>query len=273
MGILNSFFSLKKTYNANLLFVITEEKSIAKKILQRQREEIIFATYNDRLYKFLKKQKINVKKLNSLFSGIDILSQIKYLLLLSCADGTIKSSDRVLCFVSNSIDSIIFFDARDIGITYLKGEIEKRIPIELLESTLNLSFEIVKEGTEGSASGSLFVLGDTENVLKHSQQLIINPLKGHSTKKRSIFNEKNLETIKNFAQIDGATIINENGEVIACGRYINIYGDVEQSGLGCRHLAGISISKTTKAIVVVVSSSRVIRIFKDGGEIFKIRGV
>lgn len=273
MELINSFFALKKTYNANLLFVITDRENIAKKILERKKDGIIFATYNKKLYKLLKKQKVEVKKLNSLFSGINILSQIKYLLLLACADGTIKSTDKVLCFVSNSIDSIIFFEGEEIGATFLKGELIERISANLLESILNFSFEIMKEGKEGRDTGCLIVVGDTDNVMKHSQQLIINPLKGHPSKKRSIFNEKNLETIKNFAKLDGATIINEKGEVVACGRYINIYGGVDEGGLGCRHLAGISITKTTKAIAIVISSSKVLRVFKDGEEIFKVRGI
>jgi diadenylate cyclase len=42
-----------------------------------------------------------------------------------------------------------------------------------------------------------------------------------------------------------------------------------QSGLGGRHIAAASITKQTRAIAVVVSSSSVIRVFKDGLEIYR----
>lgn len=272
MELLNSFFALKKKYHANLSLIITDNTGLAKKVLKND-SNAVFITYNVKLYKFLRKKKVIVKKLNSVLAGVNILSQIKYLLLLSSAEGIIKKEDKVLCLVSDSIVAIVFFDVKDIELSNLKEVLGKEIDINIVEKTLNISFEIMKEGKEGKPHGALFVLGDAENVMKHSQQLIINPLKGHSSKKRNILNEKNFETIKNFAQLDGATIINEKGEVVACGRYLNIYGNVEQSGLGCRHLAGISISKTTDAIAIVVSSSKVVRVFKDGEEIFKIRGI
>lgn len=49
---------------------------------------------------------------------------------------------------------------------------------EVLKAALNLAVEIAREGREGKAVGTAFVIGDSENVMKHSRQLILNPFAG-----------------------------------------------------------------------------------------------
>jgi len=49
---------------------------------------------------------------------------------------------------------------------------------EVFEAVLNLGLEISKEGREGHQIGTAFVIGDIENVLKESRQLVIEPIPG-----------------------------------------------------------------------------------------------
>jgi DNA integrity scanning protein DisA with diadenylate cyclase activity len=203
--------------------------------------------------------------------GVDALIQTKDLLFGACVEGLVSENDKVLCVVANTVEALISFDVKETGITQLKESVEDRLDINILDAVLSLSFEIAREGREGKNVGALFVIGDSDNVLKYSRQLIINPFQGHSEEERNILNRENWETMKEFALLDGAFIINNEGIAVSTGRYVGVSWDIYlQGGLGGRHLAAASISKTTKAIAVTVSTSGVVRIFKDGKVIFKV---
>lgn len=135
---------------------------------------------------------------------------------------------------------------------------------KVINEVLNISMELAVEGREGKSVGAIFVIGDTEKVLKMSSQLILNPFEGHNG---IIFDKKVKGTIKELSTIDGAFIITEKGEVKAAGRYIECTGGNLNLplGLGARHYAAAAISKYTDAIAITVSESGgIIRIFKDG---------
>jgi DNA integrity scanning protein DisA with diadenylate cyclase activity len=157
------------------------------------------------------------------------------------------------------------------GITSIRDSVKDRIDLKILEATFNVATQIAREGKEGKAAGALFILGDTENVMKNSRPLIINPFKGHEKDGRYLLDKKNTATIKEFALLDGALIVDKDGYAVAAGRYIvGVSWDLYlQGGLGGRHLAGASITKTTEAISIVVSSTGTIRAFKDGEEIYR----
>ena len=55
-----------------------------------------------------------------------------------------------------------------------------------LEKIIWLAIEIAREGREGRKVGTLFVISDAENVLKHSRPLILDPLFGHPDDKKHI---------------------------------------------------------------------------------------
>lgn len=135
-----------------------------------------------------------------------------------------------------------------------------RVDPSILKSVLHILFDLRLKG-----AGSLFIIGDSKEVLKRSHQLILNPFKGHPRKSRDIRDRKNWETIKKFAQLDGAVIVGKGGEVIAAGRYIDyVEKDAGLPGLGGRNASAASISRETKAIAVALSATGDIRIYKDG---------
>ena len=80
----------------------------------------------------------------------------------------------------------------------------------IINEILDIAMELAVEGREGKPVGTIFVIGDTEKVLKMSSQLILNPFEGH---KAIIFDKKVKGTIKELSTIDGAFIITEKGEV------------------------------------------------------------
>ncbi len=143
---------------------------------------------------------------------------------------------------------------------------ERGINAQTIERVIRLATEIAREGREGRKIGTLFVVGDTEETLKRSRCLILDPLRHHSDDLKWIDDANMRETVKELAQLDGAFIISSKGVVVSACRYIDAASDDINLplGLGSRHMAAASITKETDAIAVVVSESSTIRIFDDG---------
>ncbi len=143
-----------------------------------------------------------------------------------------------------------------------KREVDRRV----LEQTVSLAVEIAREGREGRKIGTLFVVGDSGEVIKRSKPLILDPLHGHPEESKQIENPDMRETIKELAQLDGAFLVSNAGVVLSAARYIDAASDNLDLplGLGSRHVAGASISRQTRAVAVVVSESSMVRMFDDG---------
>ena len=273
---MNACKLLIKEKKTTILFVITDDRELIDAVKNNIPSiDLIVATNKQPIQDDLMEMGIKVKNIKETpLSSLNVLEQVQNLLLGICIEGLISIDDRVLCLIYTEIEALISFKVSNVAIMHLKDEIGNRVDMRILETILNLAYEIAREGREGRNVGALFVLGDSENVLKYSRPLILNPFKGHSEDTRNVLNKENWETIKELAQLDGAFLINNDAIAIATGRYIGVSWDIYlQGGLGGRHLAAASISKTTKAIAISVSASGIIRIFIDGREIFKVSTV
>src|ERR671915_1673720 len=136
-----------------------------------------------------------------------------------------------------------------------------------LEEVIQLAVELAREGREGRKVGTLFVVGDVENVLEQSRPLLLDPLYGHPNELLRVDRPEFRETVKEFAQLDGAFVLGDDGVFVSAGRFIDV--DVSSPtnflpGLGTRHAAAASVSRETNATALVVSQSSVVRVFSDG---------
>jgi diadenylate cyclase len=143
---------------------------------------------------------------------------------------------------------------------------------DVLESLINLAVEIAREGREGKRVGTLFTLGDEDEVLARSRPLILDPLLGHPEASRHITNLNLRGTIKELAQLDGGFIVSHDGIVLSASRYLDaVAAEVDVPlGLGSRHIAAANMSAATKAVGIVVSESSVVRLFCHGHLIAEI---
>ena len=141
-----------------------------------------------------------------------------------------------------------------------------------LESVIILAVEIAREGREGRKIGTMFIVSDSDRVIRKSKSLILDPLGLHPAEARHIDNPDLRETVKELSQLDGAFIVSDDGVVLSACRYINASsrGIRLPLGLGSRHVAAASITKQTKSIAVVVSESSVVRIFDRGSIVTEI---
>ncbi len=133
-----------------------------------------------------------------------------------------------------------------------------------VEEVVGLAVEIAREGREGRRIGALFTVGDLDNVLPRTHALLLDPLHGHPEELLHVTRPDFRETVKELAQLDGAFVVDEQGVVLAAGRYLKLDDSDVQPGLGGRHLAAASVTRATKAIAVAISSSGTVRVFKDG---------
>jgi DNA integrity scanning protein DisA with diadenylate cyclase activity len=136
----------------------------------------------------------------------------------------------------------------------------------VLKQVVSLAVEIAREGREGRKIGTLFVVGDSGEVVRRSKPMILDPLQGHPDEDKYVDDPNMRETIKELAQLDGAFVVSNAGVVLSAARYIDAASDSLNLplGLGSRHMAGASISRQTDAVAVVVSESSMVRMFDDG---------
>ncbi len=137
---------------------------------------------------------------------------------------------------------------------------------QALEAIVQLGVELAREGREGRKIGTLFVIGDVENVLARSRPLLLDPLHGHPAEILRAELPDFRETVKELAQLDGAFVVDDDGTFVSAGRFIDVDLTPQNflPGLGTRHAAAASVTRETRATAVAVSQSSVVRVFGHG---------
>ena len=218
----------------------------------------------------------NIRKIFSdyrTFPDIESLKIIRDVIFYLLNTNEISKDDYILIiFKKEGEEYKLSLNLSSLNFISLLDILKERVKGEIVQMVLRLSMNIVKRGNEGRPAGALFVIGDAYNVKKYIIQKIANPISSLQKGERNILSEDNFETIREFATMDGATIIDDSGYVISCGAYIKnlVFDDWIANGKGGRHLAAQSITKLTKAISFVVSSEGIIRVYKDGEEVYEL---
>jgi len=201
-------------------------------------------------------------------------SRIKYAFLHGVMHGFISAGSRVVCVLGpagkNHLDTIT---VHDLSLSWneeypfdVKSLIQKKA-FHTIIAVADVALDIGALGREGKSIGTIFVIGDSENVMKHSHQAVFNPFKGYARKERKITLPEVVESVKELAKLDGAIVISEDGYVEAAGRHLDAGGSASKilRGLGARHRAAAGITRTTQAVSIVVSESTgKITIFSGG---------
>lgn len=210
------------------------------------------------------------------------IGQIKLSVITCVTGGLIGNADKVVCLGgvagSGVLDAMVVLDmSKETEVITARGAMQgllKTVKPEVLETVLNLALELAGEGREGKPLGATFVIGDYAKVNELSRQLIMNPFKGYPEEARNILDEAVHETIKEFALMDGAFLVREDGVVMSAGAHLDAALKDEKShlpGLGCRHMAAAGISDVTDAAAITISGSTGdVRIFKNGRIVLEI---
>jgi len=145
---------------------------------------------------------------------------------------------------------------------------------EVFERAAQLLLELAEEGREGSPVGTTMIIGDEEAVRAMCQQLTINPFRGYEERERNLLDPALEETVKEFASLDGAFVVNRHGVIQSAGTYLSPPAEVRVelvSGLGTRHRVAAALTKATKAVALVLSqSSGKITVYSGGKTVLTI---
>ncbi len=200
--------------------------------------------------------------------------RVDVVILMCLLKRMIRPADTVVCVYGrhspSRVDTIRVVDvAVQFGeLWQLSDEIDRGdIEPSVLYRVLQLANDISMEGREGHPLGTLFVLGDHGEVAKCCNQLVLNPFRGYSEEELDILDPSLDETLKEFAQLDGAFLVRGDGIVTAAGACIQAPAHQHEAfaGLGTRHAAGAAISAATEAVAVVLSQSTgAVSVFKGG---------
>jgi len=127
----------------------------------------------------------------------------------------------------------------------------------IFDAVLGVCVELGHEGKEGKRVGLLVTLGDADNVLKLSHQLVLNPFQGHPEQERCVLHPAARRAILEFSGVDGAIIVRSDGIIVAAGRYLqNLAPEgTVPAGLGARHRAAAGITSSTRCVAFAVSET------------------
>jgi len=197
-------------------------------------------------------------------SKLTRMSQIQVGLFLAVLDGHVAVTETVLClsgiagsgrldtlWIANPRRDLAWFARQDVA------ALHDLIPTRELARVLDITLRLAAEGREGKPIGTIFVIGDPEELEPYLQQLVLNPCLGHPRKARSIYTPEYLETLREYAAMDGAFIVSRKGVVEAAATYLAApagRGEL-RSGLGARHAAAASITEATESLAIVLSES------------------
>ena len=273
--LLDNVKSLADGLGGTVLLLVTDREDVVRASLERSTLPVILATGNPDVYEgYAGRVRDAIPLPKPLSHTTSVFPQLKEIMLGAFFEGIITTTDKVLVLltVGDAVDLVVQYDVeRDVEIVHLYEELGDDIDLRVVERLLKLSIELAREGREGHPVGTLFVLGDTDTAMRHSRPAVLNPFEGHPEKDRNILDDGLWETAKEFAQIDGAFLVRGDGIVVAAGRYLDTEGKVDlQAGLGGRHIAAASITRISKAVAIVVSSSGTIRVFREGRVIMMV---
>jgi len=188
--------------------------------------------------------------------------QVTLATIIALSNRKIDVGDTIVCLSGpyrSIIDTILvmtvgpefeLFDAAD------QSAEDEPIRRAVFHRLLGIALQLGQHGREGRRTGAIFVIGDSEHVLKQSEQMILNPFRGYSEEERNVLDDRMTETLKEFSTLDGAFIISGTGIVETAGARIRVgISEGLPSGLGSRHAAAAGITALTRSIAITVSSS------------------
>lgn len=235
----------------------------------------IFVSGTNANFSFAEGGKPDVINVNS-FSA-HRMSQLRAALFVGLMRGNIRPTDRICCLGgmdgSDKLDSLIVIEAAQEFPSFMMSHADALVPAhvrpEVLERAIAIVTELATEGREGKPVGTIMVIGDLEKITPYTEQLVLNPFSGYRAEDRNILNPFVEETIKEWALIDGAFVVDGEGRVHSAGsRLTAVDSQVSlQGGLGTRHAAAAAISSVADCAALCVSSSGQVTLFRHGESI------
>ena len=265
----------KKTHSKGVLLYadMIEDYEALAKIGQEKEVDLILAIKDEA--SFQDASTVFKKVLQIPNVPLGRINQIKMAIIQALSEGLVQKGDKWVCLSgipqTKALDNLLILEfGKEFEIVSSSDlpVISEIVRPEVFETVLNLALDLSIEGKEGrKPTGTIFVLGRHEDVLKFSHPMVINPFQGYPEEERNILDYRLKETVKEFSSIDGAFILREDGVILAAGRHLDASGENIEIplGLGSRHRAAAGITSLTDALAIVISEETGgVRIFHHG---------
>ncbi len=257
---------MARELSADAVLVFTETGQtyrLLRQMVDRDGPRVVAATLNPSTFEELRSSGAPVIRVPaSVFSRI---GEIQQAISAGLREGVIRRGELLVCLIGpkpgSEADTLFIHSAT--GTESVIAQLVGSSPV--VDAVIELSTQIGREGMEGRPVGTSFTVGDEARVMELSEQIGINPFKGHEI---SVLDRRNWYLIKRYSlACEGAFVVDSNGVILAADRYLraeNAEIDLP-SGLGTRHRAVARVTKMTRAVGVVVSEGdRRVRVFKEG---------
>ena len=262
---------------ADAILILTETGRTCEAVIQngfselvagqnQKQVKLVAATTKAETYEALRSN-FDVRALRMLVHYPSRVGQVRHAVWLGLREGIFSPGERVVCLVGDAgvaggTNAILVHHVEEQELK--AAELVETDPI--VGAAVELAMELGKEGRVGTA----FIVGDSEEVLRRSRQLALNPFAGSNV---LVTNPSDRGLLKRFAYLDGAFVIDDGGRVMAAGRYLD--ADVSRleipRGLGTRHRAVAAMTAATMAKGVTVSGEdAMVRVFERGRLVVRI---
>jgi DNA integrity scanning protein DisA with diadenylate cyclase activity len=277
--LVESAFDLARSLGITSLLVQADELRDIRFVEKlREKELVVWLTRSDTDLPFADRRKNKVVTIPDV--ALTRMSQLKIGLLLAILNEHVQLDESILCLSgvagSGRLDTMLIANPQRDFPWFRRRNVEEAqesIATRELVRVIDVAMRLAREGREGRPLGTIFVLGELEELGPYLRQLVLNPCEGHPQKNRNIHDEEFFESLREFAALDGAFVINKRGVVESAGTYLAAPASKKKirSGLGARHAAAAGITAAREAIAVVVSeSSGTVTVFHEGKEILEL---
>ena len=279
--LVNHCFELGKQLGITKILVFAESVLDQRYILENKKDEtVILLTKNKEKIREEFLNKCNVVSLPD--QELSRSDQFQLGLLFAVLSGQVEYNETVLCITglvgSLRLDNLLITNLLRDNKWFQKHTYD-HVPKKILCSQefvrlLDIALRLANQGREGKKLGTIFILGDLNSLEKYLDQLVLNPFKGHPKRSRNIHDKDFFETIREYATLDGAFILNNTGVVERAGAYLNPPASNKvnmRKGFGARHAAAANLTAVTDALAITVSeSSSSVVVFFEGSIILEL---
>jgi len=254
--------------------LVTDRKMVDK---HRENESIIWVSRD------AEKAQKDIKEGDHLVfiphSPVERMDQISLALILSVMHGYVNEEDSIVCLLgvsgSKRLDNLLIANPQRDFDWFKGGSRKGRLPIsQEFIRLIEIALRFANEGREGKSIGTVFLLGEIDELNAIARPLILNPCHGHPKKSRRIYDAEFVETMREFSALDGGFLIDRKGVVEAAGVYLDapVTKKVSvQRGLGSRHLAAAAATAHSNSIAIVISeSSGIVTVFWKGSKVLSL---
>ncbi len=275
-------FELARRLEINRVLVFAELLSDRRMVdKHRESESILWVTYDKEAFEVDLGAEDRCVQIPS--NPVGRMDQVALAVIIAVMEGSIEVDESMVCLVgvagSKRLDNMLLVNPKRDFDWFSKRSISKddALPIsQEFARLIEIALKFASEGREGKPIGTVFVLGDLEELEPISRPLILNPCKGHAKKFRNIHDSDFIETMRELSALDGGFIVDRKGVVEAAGVYLDapVTSKVKvPKGLGSRHLAAAATTARTKSLAIVISeSSGTVTVFYEGARVLSLGG-